>query len=241
MLGVISLQNGISLERQEHLARFKRPNSNCHWQFSDREFDPYPWYQCWEYILYAYLCYYVVMESNQENLDRKIKHQPGKIFDDVFRTTLYVKGLHGLLEIAGGIFLLVVRPEQLNSWAQTITRGELSQDSHDFIANHILKSAHNLTGASLLFGALYLLSHGIVKLVLVVEVLRDHLWAYIALIVVTTIFVIYQIYRLTSHLSFGLSMLTILDLLIIYLTWREYGKHKLRRVVRADVAASVNK
>jgi len=168
-------------------------------------------------------------EQGLKEPERKLERQPGKLFDDVFRTTLYIKGLHGLLEIAGGVFLLIVRPEQLNSWAETITHGELSQDSHDFIANHILKSAHALTGASLLFGALYLLSHGIVKLVLVVEVLRDHLWAYVALIVVTAIFVIYQIYRLTNHLSFGLSALTVLDLLIIYLTWREYGKHKLRR------------
>ncbi len=167
-------------------------------------------------------------KQKPEKTERELKRQPGKLFDDVFRTTLYIKGLHGLLEIAGGIFLLLVRPEQLNSWAQTITHGELSQDPHDFIASHILKSAHALSGASLLFGALYLLSHGIVKLVLVVEVLRDHLWAYIALIVVTAVFVIYQIYRLSNHLSFGLSALTVLDLLIIYLTWREYGKHKLR-------------
>lgn len=168
------------------------------------------------------------MKPEPQKSEPKLKRQPGKLFDEAFRTTLYLKGLHGLLEIAGGIFLLVVRPEQLNSWAETITRGELSQDPHDFIANHILKSAHHLTGASLLFGALYLLSHGIVKLVLVVEVLRDHLWAYIALIVVTGVFVVYQIYRLSHRLSFGLSVLTILDLVIIYLTWHEYGKHKLR-------------
>ena len=81
------------------------------------------------------------------------------------------------------------------------------------------------TGASLIFGALYLLSHGLVKIVLVFEVLRGHLWAYLALIGVTAIFVIYQLYRLAERLSAGLILLTILDIAIIYLTLTEYRRH----------------
>jgi uncharacterized membrane protein len=146
--------------------------------------------------------------------------------DKAFHISLYLKGLDGLLETNGGILLLIIKPEQINRWAEKLTAGELSQDPHDFIANHILKSAHALTGASLIFGALYLLSHGVLKIVLVVEVLRDHLWAYIALIVVTALFVVYQVYRLTDHLSVGLISLTILDVIIIYLTQKEYRKHK---------------
>jgi uncharacterized membrane protein len=147
--------------------------------------------------------------------------------DRAFRAGLLLKGLDGLLECIGGIFLLLVKPEQINSWAGYLTQGELSRDPNDFIANHILKSAHQLTGASLLFGALYLLSHGIVKLVLVVEVLREHLWAYTALIIVTAVFVVYQVYRLIlDGFSLGLFLLTIFDLVIIYLTQKEYRRHK---------------
>jgi uncharacterized membrane protein len=149
--------------------------------------------------------------------------------DRAFRIGLLFKGLDGLLECIGGIFLLLVSPEQINSWAKYLTEGELSTDPHDFIANHILKTAHDLTGASLVFGALYLLSHGIVKLVLVVEVLRNHLWAYLALIIVTVAFIVYQIYRLLADgFSWGLFLLTILDLAIVYLTQKEYRRHKQR-------------
>lgn len=158
--------------------------------------------------------------------------QPGKLFDKAFRTTLYFKGLIGILETIGGILLLVVNPDQINRLANWLTEADLSRDPHDFIASHILKTAHDLTGASLVFGALYLLSHGIVKIVLVIEVLRDRLWAYSALIAVTAVFVVYQVYRLSDHLTFGLSALTILDLAIIYLTWREYGKHKTMQAKR---------
>jgi uncharacterized membrane protein len=146
--------------------------------------------------------------------------------DKAFHVSLLLKGLDGILECIGGIFLLLVKPEQINQWAKSLTEGELSRDPHDFIANHILNTAHELTGASLLFGALYLLSHGVVKVVLVVEVLRNHLWAYIALIGVTVLFVVYQVYRIADEFSLGLFLLTLFDLVIIYLTQKEYRRHK---------------
>lgn len=162
-------------------------------------------------------------ESNKE-------HRPKQdLTDRAFHISLLLKGLDGLLECIGGVFLLLINPEQINRWAQRFTEGELSQDPHDFIANHILKTAHHLTGASLLFGALYLLSHGVVKLILVVEVLRNHLWAYVALIVVTALFVVYQVYRIIDQFSLGLFLLTLFDLLIIYLTQKEYRRHKARQ------------
>ena len=147
--------------------------------------------------------------------------------DKAFRIGLYIKGLDGLFECLGGVLLLFIKPGQLDALARTLTEGQLSRNPNDFIANHILKSVHSLSGASLMFASLYLLSHGIVKLVLVVEVLRNRLWAYMALIIVTAAFVIYQLYRITLvKFSISLTLLTIFDLLIIYLTQKEYGRLK---------------
>jgi len=170
----------------------------------------------------ACLCNSIGMEEREH---RKLTND---ITDRAFRISLYGKGLDGLLECLGGILLLLISPDQINRWAARLTQGELSQDPHDFISNHILKSAHHLTGASLVFGSVYLLSHGIVKIVLVVEVLRDHLWAYQALIGVTALFVVYQVYRLAFKFSIGLVALTIFDLVIIYLTQKEYRRHRER-------------
>jgi uncharacterized membrane protein len=170
------------------------------------------------------------MEKEQlKPKEHAIRKRKEDLTDRVFHVSLLLKGLDGLLECIGGIFLLLIKPEQINSWARSLTEGELSRDPHDFIANHILNTAHELTGASLLFGALYLLSHGVVKLVLVIEVLRDHLWAYTALIVVTVLFVVYQVYRMADEFSLGLFVLTIFDLVIIYLTQKEYRRHKLAK------------
>lgn len=154
--------------------------------------------------------------------------------DRAFRISLILKGLDGLLETIGGILLLVIRPDQIDHLARWLTQGELSQDPHDYIANHILKTAHSLTGASLAFGAAYLLSHGLVKVVLVAEVWRDHLWAYVGLIAVTSLFVVYQVYRIIDKFSMSMLLLTIFDLVVIYLTQKEYRRHRVRLSDAAD-------
>jgi uncharacterized membrane protein len=149
-----------------------------------------------------------------------------RVTDKAFRITLLVKGADGLLEILGGLLLLVIKPDQLNHLTGLIARHELSTESSDVIANHILKSANHITSGSLIFGAVYLLSHGIVKVILVAEVLRRRLWAYQGLIIVTVAFIIYQVYRLSQKLTLGFILLTLFDFLVIYLTQRDYRKQR---------------
>ena len=72
------------------------------------------------------------------------------------------------------------------------------------------------------FYAFYLLSHGIVKLALVVGLLMGRLWAYPASLAVMTLFIAYQLYRFTFTHSPGLIVLTVFDLVVIALIWHEY-------------------
>ncbi|TML14432.1 MAG: DUF2127 domain-containing protein [Actinobacteria bacterium] len=74
--------------------------------------------------------------------------------DDTFKITVTIKGLDGALEIIGGAVLLFVRPHTIDQIARTLTQHELSQDPHDFIARHVLRSAGQLTHGSTLFAAL---------------------------------------------------------------------------------------
>lgn len=93
--------------------------------------------------------------------------------DKTFKIALVLKGLDGILEVAGGILLVFLSPHALEHLARTLTAHELSQDPHDLIARYILHTASHLTTGTTLFGAVYLLSHGIAKIVLVALVLRD--------------------------------------------------------------------
>lgn len=170
-----------------------------------------------------------------EVMEESKKAYKPDLTDRAFKIGLYFKGLDGLLETLAGILLLLINPSQIDRLVDFLTHGELSHDPHDFIANHLVKSAHDLTGASLIFAAAYLLSHGVVKLVLVAEVLRNRFWAYPGLIVVTSLFVVYQVYRMAAdRITFGLMALTIFDLVIIYLTAKEYKRHKARHDFAKD-------
>ena len=108
---------------------------------------------------------------------------------------------------------------------------ELSEDPHDFIATHLLHTTNGLTGHAVLFGAVYLLTHGAVKVVLVVALLLNKLWAYPWMIVVLLLFIAYQLYRISFDPTAGLIALTIFDVVIVLLTWREY---RVQRRIRHD-------
>ena len=165
------------------------------------------------------------------------KKRRSDLLDKTFDVTLILKGLDGLLELIGGILLLIVSPTTLNSLAHTLTQHELSQDPNDYFAHHLLKLTANLHDTQT-FGAIYLLAHGLVKLVVVVGLLRRERWAYPVAFVVLGAFVIYQVYRLTYAPSVGLALLTAFDLLIIWLTWREYSRSKASEPQRRGITPS---
>jgi|GEM_PF-118935 len=148
--------------------------------------------------------------------------------DKTFDVLLILKGLDGLLELVGGVVLIVVSPETVNHFAYWLTQHELAEDPHDFIANHLLKLTSNLHNTQL-FGAIYLLTHGLVKLIIVIGLLRREHWAYYVAFVFLGGFVVYQIYRMTYAPSVGLALLTVFDIVIIWLTWREYRRMRARR------------
>ncbi|MDQ6615968.1 MAG: DUF2127 domain-containing protein [Actinomycetota bacterium] len=154
------------------------------------------------------------------------EHEPEPIssrLDRTFRISVALKGLDGALEVIGGVVLLFVRPETLNAWARTVFQHELSKDPHDFLARHVLHSTGHLTHGKTLFAAIYLLSHGLAKVVLVVAVLKEQLWAYPGMIVLLLLFILYQLYEIVFvKPTLGLSLLTAFDAFVVYLTWREY-------------------
>lgn len=147
--------------------------------------------------------------------------------DRAFRVSLWLKGADGALELLGGLLLLIFPPDALGSLVRSLTRHELSEDRHDFIANYLLQQTHNLSKSATIFGALYLLTHGVIKLVLVVSVLRERLWAYPWMLGFLVAFIVYQAYRWALQPSVWLVLLTVFDVFVAVLTWIEYRKHRV--------------
>ncbi len=154
--------------------------------------------------------------------------RPRGWLDVTFEVSILLKGLDGILELIGGLLLLFVTPEDLNWVVVRLTQHELSQDPNDYFANRLLHLGGALTQSTVRFAALYLLLHGIVKVVLVAALLRNKLWAYPWLIAFLIAFIVYQLYRLALAPSTWLVLLTIFDVIVVALTWREWRKQRVR-------------
>jgi uncharacterized membrane protein len=153
--------------------------------------------------------------------------RPRGWLDVTFEVSILLKGLDGVLELIGGLLLLFVTPEDLNRFVVRLTQHELSQDPNDYFANRLLHFGSTLTPSTVRFAALYLLLHGIVKVVLVVALLRNKLWAYPWLIAFLIAFIVYQLYRIALMPSTWLVLLTIFDVFVVALTWREWRKQRV--------------
>lgn len=76
-----------------------------------------------------------------------------------------------------------------------MTQDELVEDPHDFVASYLVDWAEHFSMGTKSFYAYYLLSHGAVKLLLVVGLMKEKSWAYPVSLAVMALFIIYQLYR----------------------------------------------
>lgn len=141
----------------------------------------------------------------------------------VFQVSVLLKGAHALIEIAGGIALALVGTDTIKGIINILTQEELIEDPNDFVASYLLALAQNFSLDAKHFYAFYLLSHGLVKLLLVIGLLRNKLWAYPASLVVLCMFIAYQLYRYSYTHGVGLLVLTIFDVMVMWLIWHEYS------------------
>src|SRR3979409_179336 len=95
----------------------------------------------------------------------------------IFEISVLLKGAHELIEAIGGLVVILVSTSTITSLVNTLTQEELIEDPNDFVAGHLLSLAQNFTVSTQHFYAFYLLSHGIIKVFLVVGLLRNKLWA----------------------------------------------------------------
>ena len=147
----------------------------------------------------------------------------------IFEISVLLKGVHALIECIGGLVLAFISTSAIASLVNSLTQEELIEDPNDFVAAHLLSLAQNFTVSTQHFYAFYLLSHGLIKVFLVIGLLRNKLWAYPVSLVVLGLFIVYQLYRFSYTRGFGLIVLTVFDVVVIGLIWHEYG------LVRAHV------
>src|ERR1700688_753815 len=84
-----------------------------------------------------------------------------------FEIGIAVKGFDGLLEFLGGAIIFFMKPSQMNELVRKVCEYLLTPAPHSAVAIHMFNASQNMTSSSAKFAALYLLSHGLVKVLLV--------------------------------------------------------------------------
>lgn len=154
---------------------------------------------------------------------------PKTLLDKTYEIGIIIKGIDGVLELIGGFLVLILSSHTITGITAFLTEDVLRDNPHNFIALRIQHAGHNLATGHTVFAAAFLLTHGLVKVVLVTCLLLNKLWAYPWALVVLTLFLIYQAYLLVTAPTFGMAFLTVLDVIIIWLVWREWQKVKADR------------
>ncbi len=159
----------------------------------------------------------------------KMKKLSEKNIHSIFEIGIVVKGIHAILEIVSGVLAFFLTKTFLVSVMTFLTRGELLEEPNDFFANYFMTITNNISASTKYFLTFYLLLHGVIKLFLIIGLLRKKLWAYPASIAIFSLFVFYQVFRYFHTYSIGLLLLTVFDLIIIFLTIHEYRYLKYSR------------
>ncbi|MBF4591739.1 MULTISPECIES: DUF2127 domain-containing protein [unclassified Curtobacterium] len=158
-----------------------------------------------------------------------------RLADLVFLIGIGLKAVDGVVELALGVPLVLLRPAEISAIAHDATAGELQQDPHDLVANLILHGAATLSAEAAITTAVFLLLHGIVKVGIVAALLRGTRRLYPLAIAALTGFLLWQGVDMVLHPSFGIAALMLFDVFVIVLTWREWRHHRTLRDVWRSV------
>ena len=162
-----------------------------------------------------------------------------KWFDTVYKIGIGIKGFDGAVELVAGILLAFAphTPHRLLLRAADEAREHNGTLFHLFEKTVIHLDAQ-LTGGVLIFIIIFLIIHGLVKLILVYALFKKIYRAYPYGLALLIILLIVQVIPLFSHPgALDLWIFTVLDIFIIYLVWAEY--QDLREEVAALEAKGV--
>ena len=141
-----------------------------------------------------------------------------------FWLSLVVKGIDGALQLVGGIAVLVVEPGTLGRLYRYLTRHLLGSTGDSPEIDFIREAAKQFSMRNESLVAIYLLFHGVIKVLLVYGLLKERLWVFPAAFVGFGLFLALEIYRLTQQFHIGIVVLMCVDCFVITMVWLEYKK-----------------
>jgi uncharacterized membrane protein len=148
----------------------------------------------------------------------------GGLTHRLFKVGVVFKAIDAVFELIGGVAMFFVSPHQTERLIRLLLDNQLFGNASNPLVHHMVHALRHLSTDTKLFAAIYLLAHGVVKLVLVTGLILKWQWAYLAAMTAFVLFLAYQIYRYTHTGSIGLLVLSGLDVFVIVMTVLEYRR-----------------
>jgi len=146
-----------------------------------------------------------------------------------FEIAILVKGIDGVLETFGGLLLLFVPLRSLNDMVAFVIDKELSTDPADWVVDLLSRASAVVSTDTKRFASAYLISHGLVKLLLVFALWREIRAAFPLALAFMALFIFYQLDRYMHTRSIWLLVFASIDIAVSWLVWREYRAIRVPR------------
>jgi len=143
----------------------------------------------------------------------------GRTTDDLFKFGLVVKGVDSIFEVIGGIMLTM--PTKIARYLAVLSQHELYRH-HEVLSGRIDKLADTITVHAHIGAAIYLMVHGLSKLILILAIMKGKRWGYVGLIVVLSIFTGIEMWQGVFKHEWVTGVLGIFDLVVVLLILKEY-------------------
>lgn len=146
-----------------------------------------------------------------------------------FLAAVAIKGIDGLVETIAGIAVATLGTKSIYDLVIQLTAPELDLHPESKTVHLLRHGAASLAHSSSRFLIVWLLLHGILKLALAIELLRDKSWIFPVAAVILSGFVAYMTYRLVGHYSTWLLAFALFDLVTVGLVLNEWRSFRSRR------------
>jgi uncharacterized membrane protein len=143
--------------------------------------------------------------------------------------TIAVKGADGVIETLLGLLIALTGPDKLYSLVLHFTTPELENNPANRAAAAVQHDAAGLAHASAGFAIFFLLTHGILKSGIAINLLAGKRWIFAPACVILAGFILYMGYHATQRFSWWLLGFALFDLFTLALVINEWAGSKHRR------------
>lgn len=132
-----------------------------------------------------------------------------------------IKAFDALLEVVMGFLLFT--PMKLGDFLAKVNQAEIFEHlgverTANVLHHHAATAIHHSSVGT----AVYLVIHGVAKLIFIGGAFWQKPWGYIGLTIILTIFIVFELFHAATKGSLFMLSMAVFDALIAFLAWREY-------------------